>query len=83
MNNYRNQSHTEGQVAKNIEDVTAKLPSTVFLSLALGSMAFSLALKLMGKKHDALFVGQWAAPFLLFGIYNKIVKTQGHDEIDN
>ena len=39
--------------------------------------------KLMGKRHDALFVGQWAAPFLLLGIYNKIVKTQGHDEIDN
>lgn len=83
MNNYKNQPNTEGQVAKNIEDLTAKIPSTVYLSLALGSMAFSLGLKLMGKKHDALFVGQWAAPFLLFGIYNKIVKTQGHDEIDN
>lgn len=82
MNNYKNQPNTEGQVAKNIEDLTAKIPSTVYLSLALGSMAFSLGLKLMGKKHDALFVGQWAAPFLLFGIYNKIVKTQGHDEID-
>ncbi len=83
MNNYKNQPNTEGQVAKNIEDLTAKIPSTVYLSLALGSMAFSLGLKLMGKKHDALFVGQWAAPFLLFGIYNKIVKTQGHDEIDS
>jgi hypothetical protein len=33
------------------------------------------------KKHKrtALFVGQWVAPFLLFGIYNKIVKAQGHD----
>ena len=79
MNNFKSQSHTEGQVTKKIEEQTAKLPSTVFLSLAVGSMAFSLALKLMGKKHDALFVGQWAAPFLLFGIYNKIVKTQDHD----
>ena len=79
MNNFKSQSHTEGQVTKKIEEQTAKLPSTVFLSLAVGSMAFSLALKLMGKKHDALFVGQWASPFLLFGIYNKIVKTQGHD----
>ena len=83
MNNFKNQSLTEGQVAKKIEEQTAKLPSTVFLSLAIGSIAFSLALKLMGKKHDALFVGQWAAPFLLFGIYNKIVKTQGHDTIDS
>ena len=79
MNNFKKQLLAEGQVAKKIEQQTAKLPSTVFLSLAFGSMAFSLALKLMGKKHDALFVGQWAAPFLLFRIYNKIVKTQDHD----
>jgi hypothetical protein len=33
-----------------------------------------------GKKdHHALFVGQWAAPFLLLGIYNKMVKQHGSD----
>jgi len=26
-----------------------------------------------------LFVGQWAAPFLLLGIYNKMVKQHGSD----
>ena len=83
MDNLRNQSHAEGQVSKQIEEQTAKLPSTLFLSLALGSIALSLALKLMGKSHNALFVGQWAAPFLLLGTYNKIVKTQGHDKTDN
>ena len=83
MEYLKSKSHTEGQVAKLIEGQTAKIPSTVFLSLAIGSMALSLSLKLMGKKHDALFVGQWAAPFLLLGIYNKIVKTQGHDAVDN
>jgi hypothetical protein len=31
----------------------------------------------------ALFVGQWAAPFLQLGIYNKIVKTQGYDDSTN
>lgn len=79
----KNRSHKEGESTKKIEDQTAKLPSVLFLSLALGSMAFSLTLKLMGKKHDALFVGQWAAPFLLLGTYNKIVKTEGHDESDD
>lgn len=83
MDNLKKQTHAEGQVTQKIEDQTAKLPSTLFLSLALGSMALSLTLKLMGKKHDALFVGQWAAPFLLLGTYNKIVKTQGHDETDH
>ncbi len=83
MENYKNKTHEEGHLTKKIEDQTAKLPSTLFLSLALGSIALSLALKLMGKRHDALFVGQWAAPFLLLGNYNKIVKTQGHDEMDS
>jgi hypothetical protein len=32
-----------------------------------------------GKPDWALFVGQWAAPFLLFGIYNKMVKQNGSD----
>lgn len=82
MNNFRNRKHKEGELSKRIEAETAKLPSTLFLSLALGSMALSFTLKLMGRRHDALFVGQWAAPFLLLGTYNKIVKTQGHDETD-
>jgi hypothetical protein len=42
-------------------------------------MVASATLKCLGRDKDALFVGQWVAPFLLFGIYNKIVKTEGHD----
>jgi hypothetical protein len=71
--------HREGPVAKAIEEQTSKLPSDLFLWAALGAMATSATLKCLGKNHNALFVGQWAAPFLLLGIYNKIVKTDGHD----
>jgi len=74
------QNFEEGKVAKTIEKQTAKIPSDVYLWAALGSMATSATLKCLGKNHTALFVGQWAAPFLLLGIYNKIVKTEGHDE---
>ena len=77
-----NNEHREGQVATMIENQTAKIPSDVFLWSALGSMAVSLGLKIAGKKHEALFVGQWAAPFLLLGIYNKLVKLEGHDAED-
>lgn len=77
MNN--NPEHKEGSVAKTIEDQTAKIPSDIFLWAALGSMAVSLGFKLAGKNDKALFVGQWAAPFLLLGLYNKIVKLEGHD----
>jgi hypothetical protein len=74
-----NPEHREGPIAKTIEDQTAKLPSDLFLWTSVAAMATSLTLKLMGKKNTALFIGQWAAPFLLFGIYNKLVKLEGHD----
>ena len=75
-----NTERKEGPLARAIESQTARIPSDVFLWASLGAMGASLTLKLMGQKHIALFVGQWAAPFLLLGIYNKIVKTQGHDQ---
>jgi hypothetical protein len=70
----------EGKVAKAIEQQTSKVPSDTFLWASLGAMAASLTLKAFKKDHLALFVGQWAAPFLLLGIYNKIVKVEGHDK---
>ncbi len=79
MDEIKNPAHKEGQLAKSIEEQTAKIPSDVFLWAALGSMGVSLALKLSGNKDNSLFIGQWAAPFLLLGIYNKLVKLQGHD----
>lgn len=69
----------EGQVAKEIEKYTAELPSDMYLWTAVGAMGVSLTFKLINKNDLALFIGQWAAPFLLMGVYNKIVKTQGSD----
>lgn len=82
METPNNQKYQEGEETKKIEDKTARIPSKVFLCAALGSMAISLTLKCLGRNHEALFVGQWAAPFLLLGTYNKIVKIHGHDETD-
>lgn len=82
MRNLTDASHGEGKVAEAIEEQTSKLPSDVFLWASMGAMGVSLAFKIMGHKHTALFVGQWASPFLLLGIYNKIVKTHGHDQKD-
>jgi hypothetical protein len=74
-----NPEHKEGPVARAIEEQTAKLPSDLFLWAALGSIGISLALKLMKKNDEALFVGQWPPTFLLLGVYNKLVKQQGHE----
>lgn len=73
--------HSEGPVARTIEEQTAKVPSDVYLWAALGSMGISLVLQITGKKHESLFVGQWAAPFLLLGVYNKLVKVAGSDRL--
>lgn len=75
--------HQEGGVTKLVEKETSKIPSVVYLVAGLASMGASLSLKLMNRKKSALFVGQWAAPFLLLGIYNKIVKLEGHDNEDD
>ncbi len=74
-----NPEHKEGKVASKIEEQTAKVPSDVFLWAALGSMAISAVMQISKKQKASLFVGQWAAPFLLLGLYNKIVKLEGHD----
>lgn len=71
--------HAEGGAAKSIEEQTAKLPSDTFLWAAGGAVVGSLLLKSSGKDHTALFVGQWVAPFLVLGLYNKLVKVAGSD----
>lgn len=72
----------EDRVTGTIESQTSKLPSSIFLGAAIGSMVASLILELAGKDHWALFVGQWAAPFLIMGNYNKMVKQHGSDARD-
>ena len=62
-----------------IESRTSQIPSSAYLGAALGSMAAAAILRIAGKKHASLFVGQWAAPFLLMGVYNKMVKQHGSD----
>ena len=71
--------HKEGEVAKAIEEQTAKIPSDAFLWASLSAMGISLIIQMLGKRHTSLFIGQWAAPFLILGLYNKLVKLQGHD----
>ena len=73
--------HSEGTVARAIEQQTAKIPSDWFLWAALGCMGASLFLHLSGNKEDAQFIGQWPPCFLLLGLYNKVVKVAGSDRV--
>ncbi len=71
----------EDQITSFMESYSSKLPSSFFLGASIASIIGSLILKTAGKDENALFVGQWAAPFLLLGIYNKMVKQHGSDAL--
>jgi hypothetical protein len=74
-----NPQHKEGRIAKTIEEQTAKLPSDAFLWVGVGFMAISLALQIAGRKKESNFIGHWPTNILLMGLYNKLVKLEGHD----
>lgn len=74
-------AHSEGIVARTIETQTAKLPSDIFLWGALGSIGLSLFFELKGDAEKSRFIGQWVSPFLLLGVYNKLVKISGSDRV--
>jgi hypothetical protein len=69
----------EDRVTDAIESQTSKIPSSGYLAAAVGAIAASAILKIVGKDDWALFVGQWPAAFMLMGVYNKIVKQHGSD----
>ena len=73
--------HTEGKVARTIERETAKLPSDLFLWAAVGAISVSAFFEFTGNEEKSRFVGQWVAPFLLLGLYNKLVKVAGSDRL--
>jgi hypothetical protein len=76
-----NPEKKEGPIARTIEEQTSKLPSDIFLWASVGVMAASLGFKLFRRDHTSQFIGLWAQSFLLFGIYNKLVKQLGHDSV--
>ena len=71
--------HSEGTIAKSIEEQTAKLPSDVFLWAAASAMAASAALQVTGHKQVSTFIGEWVPTLLIFGLYNKMVKVLGSE----
>jgi hypothetical protein len=67
----------EGQTTRAIENVTARVPSQVWLWAAGASIVGSLALFLSGRRLEGILVGLWPPTFLVIGNYNKIVKSLG------
>ena len=68
----------EGELTKTIEQYTAAIPSSTYLAVAVGAMAVSLVAQLTGRGKWGNFIAQWVPTWLLLGVYNKLVKTEGH-----
>ena len=69
---------TEDQFTKTIESYTAAVPSTGYLAVAIGAMGLSLACQLAGRGKWGNFIAQWVPTWLIIGLYNKLVKLEGH-----
>lgn len=75
-------SKSEDAFTKTVEDYTAALPSSAFLGVAVGAMILSLVLQTTGQGKWGNFVAQWVPTWLIIGLYNKLVKLEGHDQSD-
>jgi len=69
---------TEDQFTKTIESYTAAIPSSGYLAVAIGAMGFSLACQLAGRGKWGNFIADWVPTWLIIGLYNKLVKLEGH-----
>jgi hypothetical protein len=69
--------HAEGELARLIEQQTAKIPSHWFLAGAFVAMGVSAMYEASGRSRASRFVGQWVGPLMIAGLYNKLVKTLG------
>ena len=74
-------AHREGDVARFIEGQTAKLPSDFFLWAGLTALGTAAILSAAGRRHSGLQIGQFAAPLLIMGLYDKLVKVAGSDRV--
>ena len=73
---------TEGEFTKAIEEYTASIPSSAYLAVAVGAMGLSLLCQVTGQGKWGNFIAQWVPTWLIIGLYNKVVKLEGHDQTD-
>ena len=73
---------TEDSFTKSVEEYTSEIPSSAFLGVAVGAMALSLVCQITGQGKWGNFLAQWVPTWLVIGVYNKLVKLEGHDHAD-
>jgi hypothetical protein len=73
---------SEDQFTKSIESYTSAIPSSSYLGVAMGAMALSFICQATGRGKWGNFIAQWVPTWLTIGLYNKLVKLEGHDRFD-
>jgi hypothetical protein len=81
MNYATTEQNVPSSISGNIERSVAPEPvnasiRTALLVAAGGAVAGSLIMQMMGRKHEALFVGQWAPTLVSVALWYQIVKSQ-------
>jgi hypothetical protein len=69
---------TEDSFTKTVQVYAAAVPSSAYLVVAVGSLALAMTLQLAGRGKWGHFIAQWVPAWLIIGVYNKLVKLEGH-----
>jgi len=73
---------TEDEFTKTVEEYAASIPSSAYLGVAVAAMGVSFLCQVAGRGKWGNFIAQWVPTWLIIGLYNKVVKVQGHDQTD-
>ena len=59
-----------------VEDQVRRVPPSVLVGLALGSMAVSAAFAVAGKLKVANFIGQWVPSLLILATFDRLMQSE-------
>jgi hypothetical protein len=54
----------------------ARIPSSIFFWSAVASVCISAVLRLMGRKNDAVFVGEWPPTLMAAAIFTRLAEDR-------
>lgn len=55
----------------------SRVPSVTYIYAMLGSVVISAFLYLIGRRHTALFIGEWAPTLVGLGLFYKLLHPSG------
>ncbi|MGZ6163551.1 MAG: hypothetical protein ACXWLS_09500 [Myxococcaceae bacterium] len=59
-----------------VEDQVRRVPPSLLVGLALGSMALSAAFAVAGKLKVANFIGQWVPSLLILATFDRLIQGE-------